>query len=328
MKIIIKSLYIAALACTILAADAGGFEAWLEGVWQEALRLGIDEATLQETLCDIELREDLIEREQQQIRSKITLNEYLEKRDKLFKIIPTYYVRHGDLLNRIGKKYHVQPRFILALWAMESRFGAICGKTPVIPALASLAYKSRRPAFFRKELMAALKMVAEGHVQSTQFVGAWDGGLGQCQFMPTSFWKFAVDEDQDGRRDIFHSTTDVFASIANYLHEHGWEQNATWGREVKLPKKFQANLIDTDVHKSVQQWALLGVKNRDGTPLPKSTQSACLVRKDFTNGRVFLVYKNYHVLKKWNNSTLYAITTGMLADKVSECSVKERKLLS
>ena len=162
------------------------------------------------------------------------------------------------LLAEVGRRYGVQPRFIVALWGIETGFGKVTGNFPVIAALATLAYDGRRSTFFRGELIAALRIVDEGKIDPQEMLGSWAGAMGQSQFMPSSYLRFAVSYRGDGHGDIWHSSEDVFASIANYLHQSGWHGDETWGREVRLPAKFDPALIGLGVKKSLAEWRKLG----------------------------------------------------------------------
>ena len=188
--------------------------------------------------------------------------------------------RHRTLLNAIATKYGVPARIIVAVWGLESNYGRFSGVRPTIQALATLAWEGRRGAFFRGELMDALEIVDKGYIDLDALRGSWAGAMGQPQFMPSSYLKWAVDHDGDGDRDIWRSPQDVFASIANYLREHGWTANRTWGREVRLP----AGGIEA-VRKEVEQRAEGCRAEREMTvALPLAKWQALGVRNDQGDG--------------------------------------------
>ena len=162
-------------------------------------------------------------------------------------------------------------RLIVALWGVESSYGAYHGDFPVIAALATLAYDGRRAAFFRAELLHALKIVDQGDVTAARMSGSWAGAMGQSQFMPSSYQAYAVDYDHDGRRDIWTTLPDVFASIANYLAKAGWNDRYTWGREVRLPPTIDGSLAGLQQQKPLPEWQALGVRRADGTDLPAAS---------------------------------------------------------
>jgi membrane-bound lytic murein transglycosylase B len=181
-----------------------------------------------------------------------------------------------------------------------------------------LAYDNRRAAYFRKELLLALKILDENHIALADMKGSWAGAMGQSQFMPSSFVNFAVDHDEDGRRDIWTTKADVFASAANYLSQSGWKYDQTWGREVRLPKDFDLSLVDLKIAKPMDEWETLGVTKADGSPLPSRQLVGSLVQPKGGNGQTFLVYNNYRTILKWNRSTYFAMSVGQLADLIGD----------
>ncbi|MDX1540680.1 MAG: lytic murein transglycosylase, partial [Geminicoccaceae bacterium] len=198
-----------------------------------------------------------------------------------------------------------------------STFGAYKGTFPVVQALATLAWEGRRASFFRSELINALKIIDAGDISAEDMKGSWAGAMGQSQFMPSSFVRFAVDYDGDGRRDIWTNTADVLASIANYLAEAGWTDRYTWGREVQPPPALGEELVGLDVRRPLPVWQELGVRRKDGGALPAVPIDASLVWMDDRAGPAFLVYKNFRVLMAWNRSTYFAATVGELADRLA-----------
>jgi membrane-bound lytic murein transglycosylase B len=187
----------------------------------------------------------------------------------------------------------------------------------VIGALATLAYGSRRGAMFRRELIDALHVLDQGNIELGLMTGSWAGAMGQCQFMPSSFRRFAVDFDGDGRRDIWTSEADVFASIANYLANYRWRADQGWGREVRLPARFDARLIGLKAGRPAAEWRRLGLRAADGSPLPGGLPEAALVAPDGPKGRTFLAYANFKIVMTWNRSTFFATSVGLLADRLA-----------
>jgi len=220
------------------------------------------------------------------------------------------------LLNEIGKKYGVQPRFIVSLWGVETDFGRIDGGFPVIHALATLAIDGRRSKFFREQLITAIRILDQGHITLDKMRGSWAGAMGNFQFMPSSFVSFAIDYDNDGKRDIWENKKDAFASAANYLSKSGWRNDRTWGREVRIPKAFDKNLVGLKIRKNMSEWRELGVLRVDGGALPKRNLMGSIVIVNGPNSRVFLTYSNYQTILKWNRSKFFAIAVGMLAEKI------------
>ncbi len=294
------------------------FTAWLAELRADARKQGIKDSTLNAALKGIRPIPRVIELDRNQPEFKLTYARYMER------VVPASRIEKGrrmlaenkPLLQKIGAKYGVQPRFLVAFWGVETDFGRVTGGFQVIPALATLAHDGRRSSFFRKELMNALRILDEGNVTPERMVGSWAGAMGQCQFMPSSFVRFAVDEDGDGRKDLWGSKADVFASAANYLKQSGWRGDESWGRAVKLPKRFDARLAGHD-RRSFKTWAALGVRDAKGGPLPKSDVKAALMLPEADGGPAFLVTENFFTTLKWNRSNFYALAVGQLADALA-----------
>lgn len=301
------------------SANQQDFATWLAVLRDEALGTGISPRTLDEALSNVQLIGRVLELDRRQPEFTLTFRDYLNR------VVNDARVEKGRrlldenraLLERIGREYGVQPRFIVALWGIESDFGRLTGGYPVIDALATLAYDGRRSAFFRKELINALKILDGGHIAATQMMGSWAGAMGQSQFMPSSFLSFAVDYDGDGRRDIWYTLPDVFASIANYLSRSGWNRDQTWGRAVSLPPNFDAGLTDLSVTKPLGGWNTAGVRRPDGGKLPDRDITASVIRPGGGED-AFLVYDNYRVIMKWNRSQFFATAVGTLADRIAD----------
>lgn len=301
------------------AAGDVSFDQWLRELRREAGSLGIAEATLDSALSGIKPIPRVIELDQKQPEFTLTFRQYMDR------VTPAARVEKGKqkleenraLLEKIGREYGVQPRFIVAFWGIETDFGRITGGFPLVQALVTLAFDGRRSAYFRKELINALKIIDQGHVTAADMVGSWAGAMGQCQFMPSSFLNFAVDYDGDGRKDIWTTAADVFASAANYLSRSGWKADQTWGREVRLPENFDLKLVGLEISKSTGEWQKLGVRRADGGGLPTRDLTASLVMAEKgPGGAVFLVYNNYRATLKWNQSTFFAVAVGSLADRI------------
>lgn len=207
----------------------------------------------------------------------------------------------------------------MALWGIETSYGRNTGGFDSVSALATLAYDGRRPAFFRRELIKALRILDEGHISAEDMRGSWAGAMGQNQFMPSSFERFAVDENGDGRTDIWKSLPDVFGSTANYLARSGWNAEERWGRRVVLPKGFSTKLIGWDTTKTLGQWAKLGVRFADDPEAIRkfSDMEASIIAPDGLAGPAFLVYGNARVIMKWNKSTYFVTSVGLLADQIA-----------
>ena len=300
-------------------AVAEEFNTWLDTLKIEARSKGISQSTIESSLSGIKPIPRVIELDRKQPEFTLTFEEYLGRvvSDRRIRIGKAKLVEHKKLLAEISIKYGVQPRYIVALWGIETDFGRITGGFPVISSLATLAYDGRRSKFFRKELFLALKIVDKGHITAKDMLGSWAGAMGQNQFMPSSFHAYAVDYNRDGSKDIWKTLPDIFASIANYLSKSGWQGDQTWGRAVRLPDKFSSKLLGRKIKKGLNQWHELGVRKLSGKNLPKRNLISSIIRPEKGMvGPAFVVYHNYGVLLKWNRSNYFATAVGTLSDKI------------
>ncbi len=300
------------------AAQQKPFAQWLVDLRAEATENGIREEILTSALQGIKPIPRVIELDRKQPEFSLTFRQYMDR------VVPNSRVQKGRkklaenraLLEEVGKKFGVQPRFIVAFWGIETDFGRVTGGFKLIPALATLAHDGRRSKYFRKELMNALKILNGNHIKPKDMVGSWAGAMGQCQFMPSSFLNFAIDYDGDGRKDIWSTREDVFGSAANYLSRSGWKGDQTWGRPVKLPAGFESELASLKVKKSIGEWQNMGVRRSDGSDLPSRELQASIVFTEGEGSAAYMVYNNYRTILKWNRSTYFAVAVGTLADKI------------
>lgn len=304
------------------------FDEFLAGIRAEAAAKGISQATIDTALSGIEPLPVAVERDRSQPEEVVSLDTYVSRRltTKIVTRARTESKENAKLLRAVHKKYGIPSNILIAVWGAESNFGAFTGSREIVPALATLAYDGRR-ALFRTELFNALKIVDAGHITVDQLKGSWAGAMGQPQFMPSSYLKYAVDFDNDGRADIWKTKADVFASIGNYLKEYGWKDGGRWGREVSLTDAVHERIAqdipmrtgsckaerEMTEARPLTEWARLGVKAVGGKALPKSNINASLVRG---HQRHFLVYANYNALLGYNCSNSYAIGLGLLADRI------------
>lgn len=306
-------------ATAAVAADLS-FDKWLEGLRGEALSMGIKASTLDLALMGIQPIPKVIELDRKQPEFTMTFDKYLERVAPPSRVIMAKQElgKNKALLDEVGRKYGVQPRFIVAFWAVESDFGRISGGYPMVTALATLAHDGRRSAYFRKELLNALVILDQGHIGVNDFVGSWAGATGQSQFMPSSFLAYAVDYNGDGRKDIWKSREDIFASIANFLARAGWKGDQNWGRKVKLPKGLDAKQANLNAKKTLEQWGKVGVRSADGSLLPtkRDILASLVLPENSSGGAAYLAYNNYFSTLKWNRSAFFALAVGTLADKI------------
>ena len=305
------------------------FSDFIAKLKEQALANGVSAATVEAALTGLEPLEVVVERDRTQAETVLTIDQYLARRltRRFVRTAGEQARRHRRSLAPIAKKYGVRSSLIVAIWGMESNFGAFTGTRPTIQALATLAWDGRRGAFFTAELMHALQILDKGYIDLASMKGSWAGAMGQTQFMPSSYIAHAQDYDGDGRRDIWNTLPDVFASIANYMKAYGWKDAQAWGREVKLPKGGFAPLVqDVGLRQSgcraaremsvplpLAKWQALGVRTMSGGRLPKVDRAASLLN---AGSKTYLVYNNYDVLLGYNCAHAYALAVALLSDRI------------
>ena len=301
------------------AALEGDFNAFLTAVRRDAAAQGIRTSTIERALRNAEFLEHVVELDRKQPERQLTFAEYLEKvvTPQRMEGARQHLTENRMLLDGIWRRYNVDPRFIVALWGIESDFGKVMGSYAVVSSLATLGYDGRRSSYFRGELISALRIIDQGHIGADNMMGSWAGAMGQCQFMPSTFLGYAVDYDGDGRRDIWNERADVLASIANYLARLGWHGAESWGREVLLPAGFDTRLAGLESRRTTGEWSRLGVRSMDRGPLAVREWEASLVMPDGEGGPAFLVYDNFRTIMRWNKSTYFAAAVGYLADSMA-----------
>jgi membrane-bound lytic murein transglycosylase B len=311
----------AALGCLAAPAIAAtqSFEAFLEGVRAEARRQGVSQATLQRALTGLRPNERVLELDRRQPEFTQTWAQYRDARLSQARIDNgrRAFADNRATLEAVQARFRVSARIVVAIWGLETSYGGFTGNMNVIQSLATLAWDGRRSAYFRNELMAALKILDAGHITPERMVGSWAGAMGQPQFMPSNFDRLAVDMDGDGRRDIWDNKADALGSIANYLARSGWREDELWGREVVLPSGFDSTEARRDNTKPLREWIRLGVRRPDGTALPAMDLPAAILLPGGAGGQAFAVYPNFNVIRRYNPSDFYALTVGMLSDRVA-----------
>lgn len=300
-------------------AEGQSFKAWLSELRVEASQKGISKATLDAALTDLKPIPRVIELDRRQPEFTWTFRNYMSKliNDQRVKKGKRKLAENKKVLDEIGAKYGIQPRFLVAFWGLETDFGRLSeGYFPTVAALATLAHDGRRSKFFRQQLFAALKILDDGHISPAKLKGSWAGAMGHFQFIPTTFAAYAQDYDGDGKKNIWGNKLDAFASAANFLTKSGWKDDEIWGREVKLPKGFDFNTASLKIKKSLSKWQALGVRRLDGSQLPSVDMQASIVAPAGAAGPAFVVYSNFRTIMVWNRSIFYAIAVGHLADRL------------
>lgn len=295
-----------------------GFLAWREGVHDEARARGVSEQTWRAALPAMHPIERVLDLDAKQPEFVETFWNYLDKRASEQRIDEgrKLLYKHRALLNEVANRYGVPPSILIAFWGMETHYGKFTGGYPVVGALATLAYDARRSRFFRRELLDALDILQAGHIKANNMLGSWAGAMGQVQFMPSTFHRYAVDADGDGRKNIWSSPADALASAAHYLNEIGWQARQPWGEPVRLPADFDWQLARLDAKKPLTEWAERGVVRIDGSPLPRQDEAAAILLPQGHAGPAFMVYGNFDAMLTWNRSVNYALAVGHLADRL------------
>ncbi|GAC20409.1 lytic murein transglycosylase [Paraglaciecola arctica] len=324
MKFIHFTLLFLLISVSQALSAKPSFEQYLADLKLQAIEQGYSTEFVDQVFAGVSYRKKTVTADKNQPETKLTLDKYLATRvpDWKVKKAVDLMAQHKVLLDQVEQKFGVQKRFIVALWGNESNFGNIMGKHSVINSLVTLAYDGRRETLFKKQLFAALKILQQRHIELQHLVGSWAGAMGQSQFMPTSFLDYAIDFDNDGRKDIWNNQADVFASIANFLKSEGWSNQITWGRQVKVPDNFDFSLagLKSNSKRLLADWQAMEVRRYDGGDLPDLAIKASLIAPDGENGRIYLVYENFHTLMKWNRSSYFGISVSYLADRIKKGS--------
>jgi membrane-bound lytic murein transglycosylase B len=291
------------------------WNSWVQDVRVEAIQRGIRPSVFDNAFNGMTPSARHLRLDRSQPERRLTFLKYRNTRGDAYRIKlgRRAYKRHKKLLDEVGRTFGVSPCFIVSLWGLESSYGHYMGNFAVIRSLATLAYDTRRSAFFRRELFHALRILNEGHISLKDFKGEWAGATGQPQFLPSSWHNYAVDYNNDNVKDIWKNHGDIFASIANYLAQHGWQTNQPWAIQVSLPRHFNKSLLSLKIEKTVKEWEQLGVKPITHRYIDPSTMVS-VIRP--LGGPNFMVFNNFKVIMKWNRSTYYAGTVGYVADKI------------
>lgn len=299
--------------------NTGSFERWLAAFRQEAAANGISRATISAALDGMTFDPGIVSRDRKQsffsqsfksFSSKLISQNRLQNGAAKLK-------QHRDLFAKVEQQYGVPGPVITAFWALESDFGGGMGDLPVLRSLATLAYDCRRPEMFRGELMDALRIIDRGDLTPGEMIGSWAGELGQTQFLPSHYFKHAVDYDGDGRRNLMRSVPDVIASTANFIVFLGWQRGQPWLQEVHVPANLAWDQADLAIQHPRSKWVGWGVTSADGKPLPSDGLPASLVLPMGRHGPAFLAYDNFQIYLKWNQSLNYCLTAAHLAARLS-----------
>ncbi len=303
---------------TMRPVPNAGYDAWVAGFRGRAAAKGISPEVMARAFRGAGYLPGVVERDRNQTEFTRSLEDYLAiaASDERVSTGRAMLQRHGAVLRQIEDRYGVESRVVCAIWGLESRYGERRGDVPAVSALSTLAYDGRRGAFFESQLVAALKILQAGDVSPERMTGSWAGAMGHTQFIPTTYLAYAVDFAGDGRRDIWSDDpSDALASTAAYLSRSGWRHGQPWGLEVALPAGFDAGLTGRGSTRSVAAWQALGVRPAAGGVLPDHGEAAVLAPAG-TGAPAFLVYRNYWVILRYNNSEKYGLGIGHLSDRI------------
>jgi membrane-bound lytic murein transglycosylase B len=303
------------------ATQAQRFQAWLADFKQEAAAQGISQAVLDDAFAGMDApSENVLALDRRQPEKTKSFPDYLGGLVTKKKIAEgkAKWQSHREMLQRIETAYGVPAPILLALWGIESNYGERQGNFSITESLATLAFDGRRSQFFREQLLDALRIMQDEHIEANDMTGSWAGAMGEIQFMPSSFLSFAVDADGDGKKDIWHNDADALASMANYLHQKGWNPEAGWGVQVQLPLGLSRDWQNMKDPRQRAGWQRLGIRLMNGADLPQNMPSSRLILPDNNPSVAFLAFSNYNVIMSWNRSTYFATSVGLLADAIGK----------
>ena len=315
----LRLLMSAVLAGLALVGPAQGNSAsFVRDLWPEAQRAGVSRQAFEAAFASYNPIPQVIELTQKQPEFTQTVQQYVDKRVTASQAAKGQAMRGewAQTLAGAEQRYGVQPEIVLAIWGMETNFGSFMGGNNTIHALATLTEKGYRASFFRSELVTALRIVSDGHIAPNAMVGSWAGAMGHTQFMPSSFMRYAVDYNGDGRKDIWNSVPDALGSTANYLKSFDWRPGETWGYEDKLPQGFNFAAARNMGKAPLSQWQAMGISRASGSAFPRPSDMARLYMPAGASGPAFLLLPNFDVIKRYNNSDSYALAVGHLADRI------------
>jgi membrane-bound lytic murein transglycosylase B len=318
------------IACALLLvstpfaalADAEQFPACKQTLAAQASAAGINQSVIERALSSAQFEPRVIDLDRRQPEFTDTFANYVANRVTSARIEEGRKLlrAHRTTFHRAAERFGIQPQYLVAFWGLETNFGGNFGNIPTLNSLTTLACDERRAAFFTTELLEALRLLERGHIEQSAMIGSWAGAMGHTQFMPSTYMKYALDGDGDGRIDLWRSVPDAMLSAANFLKGLGWKSGSRWGREVTLPKEFDYSLAGLDRPRAFAEWRSAGIKDAKGKSLPPADLEAALLVPAGHRGPAFLVYDNFRVIMRWNRSEYYALSVGLLADAIAGAS--------
>jgi membrane-bound lytic murein transglycosylase B len=310
-------------ATTAIAAGPafaqGDFQSCLQTIRNDALREGVPAATIDTAFRGLTPDQKVVDLDSRQPEFSLTYGKYIGNAVTADRIAKGQQKlqQNRSLLDALQREYGVLPQYLVAFWGVETNYGTFMGDFSALRSVATLACMTKRQAFFSNETVQALKILANNHMTTQQMKGSWAGAMGNMQFMPSTFTKWAVDRDGNGRIDIWASMPDAFASAANFLRGIGFKPGLPAAEEVVLPQGFPLDQADTTVDKPVRAWAAMGVKRAGGAALPASDEPSQIILPAGWRGPAFILYPNFKAVMNWNRSTLYALSVAILAQQIA-----------
>lgn len=313
------SLLALLLAAPVLAQAQADFESCVGALRERAVSAGIRPETAASALAEVSRLERVIRSDRNQPEFVSTFADYYGRRVTPQRIESgrRLMAEHKDFLAELTARFGVPGQYIVALWGLETNFGSYLGDVPVFDSLTTLACDERRSEYFSEQVVNALRIVDRGDAAPEQMIGSWAGAMGQTQFMPDKYLRYAVDGDADGRVDLWGSARDALASGANLLSALGWETGLRWGREALLPEGFDYAAAGRDTRRPLGEWRALGVRDTSGRPVADLDVEASVLVPAGHTGPAFLVYENFHVIMRWNPSEFFGLAVGRLADRIA-----------
>ncbi|MEQ9208722.1 MAG: lytic murein transglycosylase [Pseudomonadales bacterium] len=306
------------LASTQIFAQENDFTECKARISQRAAADNLPQWIVRDVVADLDIQPRVIELDRSQPEFTQSFGDYLNRRVTTYRVMQgrLLLVQHRSLLENLTEKYGVPGRYLVAFWGLETNFGGYLGNMSTLNSLATLACDQRRSDFFTDELIHAFHILNDNGFSPEDMHGSWAGAMGHTQFMPSSYRRYAVDGDGDGKIDLWNSIPDALTSAANFLQSLGWNREERWGREVKLPDSFPYEEAGRNNRKALGEWRALGVTQTDGTALPEIDMQAAVIVPEGHTGPAFLIYDNFDVIMRWNRSESYALSVGYLADRI------------
>jgi len=313
------------LASPLIFAQDNDFSQCKARISERAAAENLPQWIVQDVVANLDIQPRVIELDRNQPEFTQTFGDYLGKRVTTFRVMQGRLLlsQYSELLKKLTDQYGVPGRYLVAFWGLETNFGSYLGNMSTLNSLATLACDQRRSDFFTSELIHAFHILIDNEIDPEDMRGSWAGAVGHTQFMPSSYRRYAVDGDGDGKIDLWNSVPDALTSAANFLQSLGWHAQERWGREVRLADNFPYEQAGLGNRKSLREWQNLGVTQISGRPLPLEDMQAVVLVPAGHEGPAFLVYDNFDVIMRWNRSESYALSVGYLADRIGGAGTLE-----